>query len=281
MDKYAPKFSKVLLTPDPHYIPGYAGYCPQLKFNMGKGYGKLTAELLTSPEVKHSKQLVLHTGFPATDSDTSVKSIPDSNLRMIPGYTGFIPKCKNYFSCSYSDTCLKALAEFDHEKQTRLQHQSTDLPVIASYWTQRTERQKLPLRSTSDTVITYKSTTPFNPVGKPLNMDDDNPQKYYMSGYTGHVPKSHFLIGKGYPITTNQALIQFGKQQHLVSKDEPGSESSMTPPMPAICQPKRGVVPSFTGHIPGYRFMYGHSFGQLCQNALEKSSKSLTCHTAQ
>uniref|UniRef100_A0A3Q0ST53 Ciliary microtubule inner protein 2B n=1 Tax=Amphilophus citrinellus TaxID=61819 RepID=A0A3Q0ST53_AMPCI len=254
MDKYAPKFSKVLLTPDPHYIPGYAGYCPQLKFNMGKGYGKLTAELLTSPEVKHSKQLVLHTGFPATDSDTSVKSIPDSNLRMIPGYTGFIPKCKNYFSCSYSDTCLKALAEFDHEKQTRLQHQSTDLPVIASYWTQRTEL---------------------------LNHPSDSHIGAFFAGYTGHVPKSHFLIGKGYPITTNQALIQFGKQQHLVSKDEPGSESSMTPPMPAICQPKRGVVPSFTGHIPGYRFMYGHSFGQLCQNALEKSSKSLTCHTAQ
>ncbi|TDH01996.1 hypothetical protein EPR50_G00168410 [Perca flavescens] len=101
MEKYAPKVSKVLMTPDPHYVPGYAGYCPQLKYTMGKSYGQLTAKLLTSPEVKHSNHLVLHTGHvPSTESDAglTLRSIPDSNLKkMIPGYTGFIPKSQNYF----------------------------------------------------------------------------------------------------------------------------------------------------------------------------------------
>lgn len=70
----------------------YAGYCPQLKYNMGKSYGQLTGELLTSPEVKHSSRLVLHTGHdPSTESDAGLtpRGIPDSNLKqMIPGYTG-------------------------------------------------------------------------------------------------------------------------------------------------------------------------------------------------
>ncbi|TNN71352.1 Protein FAM166B [Liparis tanakae] len=183
MEEYAPQFSKVLLTPEPHYVPGYTGYCPQLKYNMGKAYGQLTAELLTSPDVQRSDRPVLQTGhIPSTESDVglTLRSIPECNFKkMIPGYTGF----------------------------------------------------------------------------------------------TGHVPKSRFLMGKGFPVTTNQALIQFGKQQRtlLTSQGVPGRRDSSIPPMPTIYPSNSGVVPSFTGHIPGYKFMYGQTFGQLSRNALEQS----------
>ncbi|XP_040915175.1 protein FAM166B [Toxotes jaculatrix] len=274
METYPLKFSKVLVTTDPHYIPGYAGYCPQLKFNMGKSYGRLTSELLTSPDVKHSDHLVLHTGrVPFTDtSDTAaltLRSISDSNLKkVIPGYTGFIPRSQNYFSCSYSETCRKALTEFYLERRTKTRQQSTDLPLVVNHANQQSLRPKCP-----QTPITYKPSKSFTPIGKPYFLEDDNPHKYFISGFTGHVPKSRFLIGKGYPITTNQALIQFGKQQRSdpTSQEIPGRKDSTTPPMPTIYPSNRGVVPSFTGHIPGYKFMYGHTFGQLSQNALEKS----------
>uniref|UniRef100_A0A8D0ALE9 Ciliary microtubule inner protein 2B n=1 Tax=Sander lucioperca TaxID=283035 RepID=A0A8D0ALE9_SANLU len=247
MEKYAPKFSKVLMTPDPHYVPGYTGYCPQLKYNMGKSYGQLTAELLTSPEVKHSNRLVLHTGHvPSTESDASLtlRSIPDSNLKkMIPGYTGFIPKSQNYFACSYAETSRKALSEFYQD-----QRQSTHLPDVVNYTNQQFE-------VTFSLLHTYTCSV------------------MYFIGFTGHVPKSRFLIGKGFPITTNQALIQFGKQQQTdpMSQVIPGRKESTITPMPTIYPSNRGVVPSFTGHIPGYQFMYGQTFGQLSQNALEKS----------
>ncbi|XP_032396151.1 ciliary microtubule inner protein 2B isoform X1 [Etheostoma spectabile] len=272
MEKYAPKFSKVLMTPDPHYVPGYSGYCPQLKYNMGKSYGQLTAELLTSPEVKHSNHLVLHTGHvPSTESDAGVtlRSIPDSNLKkMIPGYTGFIPKSQNYFACSYAETTHKALSEFYRD-----QRQSTHLPDVVNYTNQQFERPRPPLKAISNKVITYGPLKSFTPTEKPYFMDDDNPHKYFMSGFTGHVPKSRFLIGKGFPITTNRALIQFGKQQQTdpTSQVIPGRKESTITPMPTIYPSNRGVVPSFTGHIPGYQFMYGQTFGQLSQNALEKS----------
>ncbi|XP_040013937.1 protein FAM166B [Xiphias gladius] len=277
MEKYAPKFSKVLLTPDPHYIPGYAGYCPQLKFNLGKSYARLTAELLTSPDVKRSSRPVLHTGHvPSTDTDAlTLRGIPDSDLKkMIPGYTGFIPRSQNYFSCSYSETCRKALAEFYQEGCAGTRQQSKDLPVVVNYTNQKFERPEPSQTSISNKVIHYKPLKSFDHIGKPYFMEDDNPHKYFISGFTGHVPKCRFLIGKGYPITTNQALIQFGKQQQNdpTSQNIPWRKDSTTPPMPTIYPSNRGVVPSFTGHIPGYQFMYGHTFGQLSQNALEKSS---------
>ncbi|XP_028458439.1 LOW QUALITY PROTEIN: ciliary microtubule inner protein 2B [Perca flavescens] len=272
MEKYAPKVSKVLMTPDPHYVPGYAGYCPQLKYTMGKSYGQLTAKLLTSPEVKHSNHLVLHTGHvPSTESDAglTLRSIPDSNLKkMIPGYTGFIPKSRTTFACSYAETSRKAPSEFYQD-----QRQSTHLPDVVNYTNQQFERPRPPLTAISNKVITYRPLKSFTPTEKPYFMDDDNPHKYFISGFTGHVPKSRFLIGKGFPITTNQALIQFGKQQQTdpTSQVMPGRNESIITPMPTIYPSNRGVVPSFTGHIPGYKFMYGQTFGQLSKNALEKS----------
>ncbi|KAL3041594.1 hypothetical protein OYC64_019722 [Pagothenia borchgrevinki] len=262
----------VLLTPDPHYIPGYAGYCPQLKYRVGRSYGQLTAELLTSPQGKHSDQLVLGRGHvPSTDT---LRSTSDSNLkRMIPGYTGFIPKRQNYFACTYSETCRKALSEFHQDGRAKIQRESTELPAVVNYTNTQVEKPRPHLREISNKEIPYRPLKSFTPTGKPYFMDDDNPHKYFKTGFTGHVPTSRFLIGKGFPITTNQALIQFGKQQQTdpTSLSIPGRRESTITPIATIYPSDRGVVPSFTGHIPGYQFTYGQTFGQLSQNALEKS----------
>uniref|UniRef100_A0A3Q1GG47 Ciliary microtubule inner protein 2B n=1 Tax=Acanthochromis polyacanthus TaxID=80966 RepID=A0A3Q1GG47_9TELE len=277
MDRYGPKVGKALLTPKPHFIPGYAGYCPQLKFNIGKSYGKLMAELLSRPEVVSSEQ---------TDTNLTLRGLADSNLkRMIPGYTGFIPKSQNYFACTYSETCHKALTEFCLERQARLQQPSEELPAAVSSRIQQTDVNSPSLIQTccGFTALlphTHVGVTPVNrlpvqtfaPPGRPFSMDDDNPHKHFISGFTGHVPKSRFLIGKGYPIITKQALIQSGKQQsYLTAKDLPDRKNRATTPLPCIYTSDRGVVPSFAGHIPGYKFTYGQTFGQLSKNALEKS----------
>ncbi|KAM9841682.1 ciliary microtubule inner protein 2B [Aulostomus maculatus] len=269
MEEYTPKISKVLMTPDPHYIPGYGGYCPQLKYRMGKSYGRLTAELLTSPEVKHSDRLVLRTSHDPSETAPTLRGIPEGHSRrMIPGYTGFIPKSQNYFACSYSEKCHKAFSEFYKEWQ-----KSADLPAVADSTLLQSRRPKPTLTAISDKLIPYKSSKSFPPIGRTYYLDDDNPYKYFISGFTGHVPKNRFLFGKGYPVTTKEALIQFGKQQRgeHTCQDALNEQGSATPPIPSIYLSNRGVMPSFTGHIPGYKFMYGQTFGQLSQNALEKS----------
>lgn len=75
---------------------------------------------------------------------------------------------------------------------------------------------------------------------------------FFLTGFTGHVPKSRFLIGKGYPIISSQALIKFGKQQ----RREPTS-------LPEIYPSSSGVVPSSAGHVPGQSQRLQHIFIRL------------------
>ncbi|KAM9820774.1 ciliary microtubule inner protein 2B [Neosynchiropus ocellatus] len=247
--------------PDTNYIPGYTGYIPQLKYTMGKSYGQLTAELLTSPSMATSNRRVVqredYTNVVA-ELPLTTRDIPDSHSKkMIPGYTGFIPKRQNYFACSFTETCHKALSEFYKEQRTKIQKKPPIPRVVKS----------------TNLFDVYKPLNTFVPSGKAYFLDDDDPQKYFISGFTGHVPKSRFLFGKGYPITTKQALIQFGKQRRGVPTREESPDGS-EPVIKAntnIYPTNKGVLPSFTGHIPGYKFMYGQTFGQLSQNALEKS----------
>ncbi|KAM4634103.1 ciliary microtubule inner protein 2B [Polymixia lowei] len=284
MEKSPPSFSKVLLTSDPQYIPGYTGHCPQLKWHLGKTYGQFTAKSLTSPEVVRPERSVLHTGrVPSTEADVGPRDEiwrryhgKLKNLdRMIPGYTGFVPKRQNYFARTYAETCREALTEFDRDQRTRIHRQTTSLSVVSNYINPEFKAQKLntPLTAISKELAPYKSLDSWKPMGSPYSMDDQNPYKYFISGFTGYVPKSRFIIGTSYPITTNKALIQFGKQfrSDLTFLDIQGKEGCTLPSIPTVYSSNRGLVPSYTGHVPGCKFMYGHTFGQLTHNALGKS----------
>ncbi|XP_007459000.1 PREDICTED: protein FAM166A [Lipotes vexillifer] len=48
-----------LFPPEPHYIPGYAGFYPQLRYQVGNTYGRTTAQLLTDASVPKSPCSVL------------------------------------------------------------------------------------------------------------------------------------------------------------------------------------------------------------------------------
>ncbi|XP_053501164.1 protein FAM166B isoform X1 [Ictalurus furcatus] len=281
MEKFPPKFSRVLVTPDPHYIPGYAGYCPQLKFHMGMPYSPLTAQLLTSPEISHSPRMVLSSGLsPSTERDTGTREEVRTRgtghgktvQRMIPGYTGFIPRSQNYFSKSYTDTCREALSEFDSDQKRRIRPATADgLP--AEFPDIKRRALNTPLVVISKEPFSYKSMDCWKPLGSPYSMEDDNPHKYFISGFTGYVPKARFLIGSSYPKTTNKALIQLGKQMkashsaHGLTTESADNLVSL----PSIYPTQQGLLPRYTGHVPGYKFRYGQTFGQLTSNSLELS----------
>ncbi|XP_019727535.1 ciliary microtubule inner protein 2B [Hippocampus comes] len=247
------ELSTVLLERDPHYMPGYSGYRPQLKFKIGKSYGQLMAELLHP--------------LPHTGADGTLGSIPERHAgRIMPGYTGFIPKRQNYIACSYAETCQRAFSDFYQEMYTNIQRASTDPSLADKYSQPQSERTTAPQTAVSDQVVSYKPLKSFTPIAKPHLLDDGHPYKYYMSGFTGHVPKSRYLIGKGYPVATNEALVHLGRQHG-------GGDCSPPSVLESYPSRHRGVVPAFTGHLPGYKFMYGHTFGRLSKKAMEKSAK--------
>ncbi|KAK3549776.1 hypothetical protein QTP86_008006 [Hemibagrus guttatus] len=101
-------------------------------------------------------------------------------------------------------------------------------------------------------------------------------------GFTGYVPRARFLMGSSFPITTNKALIQFGKQMkasHSALGLTRESDDNLVS-APTIYPTHRGLLPRYTGHVPadtvampiGYRFRYGQTFGQLTSNSLDLSS---------
>ncbi|KAJ8339094.1 hypothetical protein SKAU_G00358800 [Synaphobranchus kaupii] len=283
MEAFPPKFSNILVTPDPQYIPGYAGYCPQLKFTLGETYGKLTSQLLSDPEVSRTRQLILYNSNPPSgETETelpneawgSLPGIRRNPSSMIPGYTGFIPKSRNCFSHSYSQTCREALCNFqrDLRKRSRLSA-SADLPrinpgtapqlTLGPYTTPLTPITKEP--------APYQPPVPWKPLESPYTMEESNPNKYFISGFSGFIPKSRFLFGSGYPLTTNRALIQFDKEARAKNGVlQPAGE--WFPPVTTIYPPHSGMVPCYTGHVPGYKFSFGQTFGQLTHNALASSS---------
>ncbi|XP_014376047.2 protein FAM166A isoform X2 [Alligator sinensis] len=86
-----------LFNPEPHYIPGYGGFYPQFRYQIGETYGKTTSHLLTDPSIQKSLCSVLaplvKPKFLKDFSDIKhpLNQMLDRDKSYIPGYTGFIP----------------------------------------------------------------------------------------------------------------------------------------------------------------------------------------------
>ncbi|XP_063813801.1 ciliary microtubule inner protein 2B [Pseudophryne corroboree] len=299
---FPPKISPTLMTPDPHYIPGYGGFCPQYKYNLGKTYGKLTSQLLTSPDVRHSEQLVLQSypyPPPRRDSDTGSSQditrrqktrMGDQKVawRMIPGYTGFIPRAQKFYAKTYAETTRDALSDFQREQllqESQRQEQMLLNKLQTGQKVPHTEQEKMlisakyrtPLPVLSNKPVSYISPSAYQIQLSPYYMEDQNPHKYFISGYTGYVPRSRFLFGTGYPITTNRAMVEFGhktlrKSSGVGEQQDPRGESKPLSDQSHIYLEELGLLPRYTGYVPGYKFQYGHTYGNLTQDALGQST---------
>nr|XP_020664840.1 protein FAM166A isoform X1 [Pogona vitticeps] len=86
---------------EPYYIPGYGGFYPQVRYQVGRTYGRTTYDMLTDPEVQKSPASILAPlSKPKFIEDYSRRQIPpddllDQHQRYIPGFTGFVP----YYGC--------------------------------------------------------------------------------------------------------------------------------------------------------------------------------------
>ncbi|XP_012223841.2 CIMIP2 protein CG18335 [Linepithema humile] len=122
---------ELLTTADPHFIPGYTGYCPQYRFRCGETYGKATHKLLLDPTVNHTDTLILSN---RSSDDCKLwrpkkKDIDIVNARfkrtgsifahpMLPGYEGFIPRLNAGIGQRYTVLATEGLA-IEFERQLR------------------------------------------------------------------------------------------------------------------------------------------------------------------
>lgn len=99
----------------------------------------------------------------------------------------------------------------------------------------------------------------------PYSMDDTDPQKFFMSGFTGYVPRARFLFGASFPVLTNQALQEFGQK---CSKGRVQKDPKPLSPLPRPNFQNLGLLPHYGGYVPGYKFQFGGTFGHLTHDAL-------------
>lgn len=90
----------------------------------------------------------------------------------------------------------------------------------------------------------------------PFFMPNGHPEKYFMSGYTGFIPKAQKYIGQSYPIITCNALQEhFRECERLeASLQEPvvlQRPRQTAPPTSILYSKGCGLMPHYTGHIPG------------------------------
>ena len=59
----------------------------------------------------------------------------------------------------------------------------------------------------------YDKEAPYHYAESPYYMDNDDPRKFFMSGYTGFVPLTQSVIGNVFPLTCNKGLRKFANLQ--------------------------------------------------------------------
>ncbi|XP_058301112.1 protein FAM166B isoform X5 [Hylobates moloch] len=102
---------------NPHYIPGYTGHCPLLRFSMGQTYGQVTGQLLQGPPVHRT---LLPPIRRPRSPEVPRESLPlrrgheRLSSSMIPGYTGFVPRAQFIFAKNCSKFWAEALSDFTH-----------------------------------------------------------------------------------------------------------------------------------------------------------------------
>lgn len=121
-------------TPQPHFIPGYTGFCPELSRVVGASYARVTNEILkdrpeianrlrpTETRVAHPQKVyeaeeeqakkdkrLINSRFPTVGRKVL-------NDYMMPGYGGHVPNIADAVGVSYSKGCVKSISKFLREQ---------------------------------------------------------------------------------------------------------------------------------------------------------------------
>ncbi|XP_065763742.1 ciliary microtubule inner protein 2B isoform X2 [Muntiacus reevesi] len=255
---------------NPHYIPGYTGHCPLLRFSMGQTYGQVTGQLLRgSPGLAWppAHRTLLPPIRPPRSPEPRRRSLPVRrgherlSSSMVPGYTGFVPQAQFIFAKNCSQVWAEALNGFTQCSRGRgsqeLPEEAKGEKDVEADHEPKPEAEKEPELGQE-----VEQASPYS-------MDDSDPRKFFMSGFTGYVPRARFLFGSSFPVLSNQALQEFGEMK------SPGRSRKDPKHLPALSRtyPQHlGLLPKYGGYVPGYKFQFGRTYGHLTHDALALST---------
>ncbi|KAJ3641697.1 hypothetical protein Zmor_028179 [Zophobas morio] len=296
---------ELVSAPDPHFIPGYTGFCPQYKYRIGDTYGTTTHKLLLDPTVHHAEKLVLSDRLaddyqvvrpPQRDIDiVNARAVTNDTIYkhpIIPGYEGFVPREHNLMGQRFTVQATEALAEFEKLQSADKQalHELLRIGAVQdAKWYPNTlsDREltstqfKLPLTDVRPECAgilrnlpqVEAPLTPPRHSPSPYFMDNTDPEKYFKKGFAGHVPFGYAAFGKTNEAMTNSTLCDFTSnyRKRLSTEWAPVTISRADPPLlikpTEIYHKHIGQLPNYGGHIPGAIFRFGKTYGNDSRDA--------------
>ncbi|XP_059267387.1 protein FAM166B isoform X2 [Mustela nigripes] len=174
---------------NPHYIPGYTGHCPLLRFSMGQTYGQMTGQLLRgSPGLAWppAHRTLLPPIRPPASPEVPRGSLPVRrgherlSSSMIPGYTGFVPQAQFIFAKNCSRVWAEALNDFTHWSGGQV---SQELPKEAE-GKKDTKKDQEPKPESELEAEKEPELQQEAEQASPYSIDDKDPRKFFMPGPT-------------------------------------------------------------------------------------------------
>ncbi|XP_015599184.1 UPF0605 protein CG18335 [Cephus cinctus] len=295
----------LIKTVEPHLVPGYSGYCPQYRFRCGETYGNLTHKLLLDPTINHAETLILSnrisddyevTRPPKDDIDIVNSRFKRTNPvyihPMLPGYEGFTPNLNARNGQRYTVLATEGLGEFERQQLRDKAALNQLHKVVASQSGNDVPRNlqerlllesqfRLPMLSVRPDCVGVmrnlpldeQHETPRDHAPSPYFMDNVNPKKYFVSGYTGYIPYGYAHFGATNLPMTNSALCDFTTNYRTRQSTEWAPANISRPDPPLLIQPTEiyhkhvGLIPNYLGHVPGCRFRFGKTFGADSRDA--------------
>lgn len=165
-------------------------------------------------------------------------------------FAGYIPKKQHFYADRYAETCHNAFTSFEIDQN---KHQE--------------KMEELRNATLGKNVV---SLHPIAPKAKPFyaNMDgtqfavashftlDRQPRRYFVSGYTGFIPRARKRLGQGYPIIASQAFEErntdIERRQRTLSEPVALHQAEeRVSALVGIYPKETGLIPLYTGHVPG------------------------------
>ncbi|KAH8316169.1 hypothetical protein KR067_001204 [Drosophila pandora] len=296
------------ITPEPHLVPGYTGHCARDRSRVGRTYGRQTHKLLIDPCIYHAPELIvapIHVTRGLKDYPTerelkvlkTREDLVDSVYRhpILPGYAGFVPNIRSQVGKRYVAAASAGVA--NHEtlmelyrcENRTLRHRDLlesgkglfDRKINERLLPQAKYRAPLlPVTGVSKGLAdqccppkTEKLT--YSKFTSPHFLDDEDPDKFIINGYAGHIPMSVTRFGESNKVLTNRALCSFSDYMYKRKRDSWCCGQDLT--RPAItCPPVHhfvvyheddGMVPNYAGHVPGEMYKFGRTFSKTTYDA--------------
>ncbi|CAL1545615.1 unnamed protein product [Lymnaea stagnalis] len=271
-------------------IPGYRGYIPQIKYRVGGTYGADTSALSkeygmkssTGPSLTPCYNETLCNRLPSTDGDKRFTE------KMVPGYTGYVPRLLFKFGGTYRHDCDLSIDNFITNRDTYatkqeelLRHTSANPKLTAISYDP----------DVRDKINHYRDTHPNQAT---LTASKRPMREPPIPGYQGFIPRilpTEVSLGQRYSQATNSGLDLFTREQthhKLVNSSSPIKPVTLDNPLvdfttshtrPGVDYSTRvymrdGMIPKYTGYIPQRRYVFGNTYGD------ETRSLEVCAHTA-